>query len=326
MTEPPPARENPWRRRLRGGAAAAILVAAVVWALHGVDVGAVRHAMARVRPGWLFAAAAANLLAVLLQAVRWRALVRPLAPSVTLGSTFKALVVGNAVSLAVPARAGELARIQWFAVRTGLPRASILGSVGLDFLVNAATLAVGLLLAPLILPVPSWLRGAVAIVALLIVGAVFALRALRPAAGAAPSRLATSGPLRRLGSVLARARHGLAATGNARALAGSFLAAVGSWIVEANVIALALRAMGIHLPWPAAVAVLIGVNVALAVPFAPPGNAGTLEAGATIGLVGFGVSKDEALAFALVYHLLQIVPIAILGALFAGRAASGGPS
>ena len=91
--------------------------------------------------------------------------------------------------------------------------------------------------------------------------------------------------------------------------------------MEINVIALALRALGLQVPWTAAVAVLIGVNVALAVPFGPPGNAGTLEAGATLALVGFGVSKDQALAFALVYHLLQVIPIGILGAIFAGRAA-----
>ena len=35
-------------------------------------------------------------------------------------------------------------------------------------------------------------------------------------------------------------------------------------------------------------------------------------------LVGFGVAKERALAFALCYHLLQAVPIAVLG-LFFGR-------
>jgi uncharacterized protein (TIRG00374 family) len=294
-------------------------VAAVAWALHGVDIAGVRHTLVRTRPGWLVAAAALNLLAVAFQAMRWLALVRPLAPEVGLASTFQALVVGNAVSVVVPARAGELARIQWFAVRTGLPRASILGSIGLDFLVNASTLGLGLLLAPLILPVPSWLRRAVLVTACLIVAAALLLRRLRPDTSEdAGSRL--PGPLRRLVSVLARARHGLAATGDPRALATSLLASAGSWLVEIGVIALAFEALGLHLPWSAAVAVLIGVNVALAVPFAPPGNAGTLEAGATLGLVGFGVAKDQALAFALVYHLLQIVPIGILGAIFAGRA------
>jgi hypothetical protein len=128
-----------------------------------------------------------------------------------------------------------------------------------------------------------------------------------------------------LWNVLTRARHGLSATGDPRALAGSLLASSASWMVEIVVVLFAFEAMGFHLPWPAAVAVLIGVNVALAMPFAPPGNAGTLEAGATVGLVSFGVPKEQALAFALLYHLLQIVPIGILGAVFAGRAIAPSP-
>jgi uncharacterized protein (TIRG00374 family) len=316
----PAPRESPWGKRARAGAAAAILVVAVLWALHGVDVAAVRRALALTRPGWIAAAAAVNLVAVGFQAARWLALVKPLSRSVTLASAFQALVVGNAVSVVVPARAGELARIQWFARRTDLPRPSILGSIGLDFLVNAATLALGLMLAPLILPVPTWLRRAVVVIAAVIVAAVLVLRRLRSVAGETPGREA-SGPLKRLGDVLARARHGLAATGDARALTMSVVASIGSWFVEVIVIALTFRAMGLDLPWRAAVAALIGVNVALAIPFAPPGNAGTLEAGATLGLVGFGVGKEQALAFALMYHLLQVVPIGILGALFAGRAA-----
>ncbi|HEV7501673.1 MAG TPA: lysylphosphatidylglycerol synthase transmembrane domain-containing protein [Vicinamibacteria bacterium] len=322
--EPAPPAESPWHQRLRIVVAAAILVAAVAWAAHGVDFAALRRALAGTRPGWLAAAAVVNLLAVGFQAARWLALVRPLGREVTFGSAFKALVVGNAVSVVVPARAGELARLQWLARRTGLPRASILGSIGLDLLVNAVTLGVGLLLASWILPVPAWLRRTVLVAGALVVVAVVGLRALPPASDA-PLVEPRSPVWRRLWNLLARARHGLSATGDPRALAGSLLASSASWMVEIVVVLFAFEAMGFHLPWPAAVAVLIGVNVALAMPFAPPGNAGTLEAGATVGLVSFGVPKEQALAFALLYHLLQIVPIGILGAVFAGRAIAPSP-
>jgi glycosyltransferase 2 family protein len=81
----------------------------------------------------------------------------------------------------------------------------------------------------------------------------------------------------------------------------------------------AMRAVGLHLPFTAAFLTLLAVNLALAFPFAPPGNIGTLEVGATLALVGFGVPKEQALAFGLVYHFLQVVPIGILGMIFAGR-------
>jgi glycosyltransferase 2 family protein len=68
-----------------------------------------------------------------------------------------------------------------------------------------------------------------------------------------------------------------------------------------------------------AVLVLLAVNLALAFPIAPPGNIGTVEVGATLALVGLGVPKEQALAFGIVYHVLQVAPIGLLGILFATR-------
>jgi uncharacterized membrane protein YbhN (UPF0104 family) len=86
-----------------------------------------------------------------------------------------------------------------------------------------------------------------------------------------------------------------------------------AWGLEINVTSLSMRAVGFHLPIAAAIVVLIAVNLALAFPFAPPGNLGTLELGATLALVEFGIPKEQALAFALCYHLLQVIPVGIIG-------------
>jgi uncharacterized membrane protein YbhN (UPF0104 family) len=93
-------------------------------------------------------------------------------------------------------------------------------------------------------------------------------------------------------------------------------------VLELNVTAIAFRAVGLDLPLAAVCLVLLAVNLALAVPFAPPGNVGTLEVGATLGLMAFGVAKEQALAFAIVYHFLQVVPIGILGIFYSRRLAA----
>ena len=64
---------------------------------------------------------------------------------------------------------------------------------------------------------------------------------------------------------------------------------------------------------------LMAVNLALVVPFAPPGNFGTIEVGATLALMESGVPKEHALAFALAYHFLQVIPLALGGLALAGR-------
>jgi uncharacterized membrane protein YbhN (UPF0104 family) len=82
--------------------------------------------------------------------------------------------------------------------------------------------------------------------------------------------------------------------------------------------------VGLHLPLTASILVLVAVNLALAIPFAPPGNIGTLELGAVLALFEFGVPKEQALAFAVCYHLLQVVPIGILGFVLVTRDVSNG--
>jgi hypothetical protein len=119
--------------------------------------------------------------------------------------------------------AGPLARVQRLARRTGLPRASIFGSIVMDYLMNAAGMMLGLGLLSLFLPI---------------------------------------------------------------------------WALEIVVIAITLRAVGLRLPVSAAFVVLLAVSLALALPFAPPGNVGTLEVGATLALVGFRRAKGRGLGLA----------------------------
>ena len=302
-------------------AAALVLLAAGVWTFHDIAWAAVWRALSTARPGWIAGAAALNLLAVAFQAARWLALVRPLSPAATFGRAFRSLVVGFAVSLVVPARAGELVRMQSLSRRTGIPPASVLASIVLDFLVNAAGLLVGLALLPLLLDVPPWVRhGALGTAVALAVGGTL-VWALRSGHGVA-ARVAHRLPVKAVAGFLESARHGLSATSSARALGLSLCASLTSWAVEVGVVATAMRAVGLHLPLSTALVVLLAVNLALAYPVAP-GNIGTLEVGATLALMGFGVAKEQALTFGLLYHFLQALPIAVLGALFTSRRIDG---
>jgi uncharacterized membrane protein YbhN (UPF0104 family) len=70
-----------------------------------------------------------------------------------------------------------------------------------------------------------------------------------------------------------------------------------------------LLALGIErtpLEW---CAVLVAMNLAMLVPM--PGNLGTLEAGAVVGLSALGVDRTTALAFALLYRMAQSLPLGI---------------
>jgi uncharacterized protein (TIRG00374 family) len=304
------------------GAALTTLVLSALWTFHGVAWHDVLRTLRAADVSWILVAAGVNLLVLVFHSLRWFALVRPLSRTARLGDALGAMTLGFAVSTLVPARAGELARMEWLQRQTGLSRLSIVGSIILDHMVNASGLLLGIALLPFFMSVPLWMRpGGWLVLALFAVGAT-AIGLLRPLSRERTLLdERTTVPIRRVAALLAAAREGLAAVGRPRSLATSFGASMVAWTLEVNVTVFSMRAVGLKLPVVASILVLVAVNVALALPMAPPGNLGTLELGATLAVTEFGVAREQALAFALCYHLLQIIPIGLLGLLVATRAA-----
>jgi uncharacterized protein (TIRG00374 family) len=320
----------PEERRRRGralrGAGFLALAGAMAWTFHDVAWGELWRTMSSAQMGWIAAAAAVNLAVVLFQSARWLALVRPLTPAATLWRAFKAMIIGFAVSTIVPARAGELARMRWFGRDTELSQVSILGSIVIDQLVNAVGLLAGLALLPLFVKVPLWLRPGGWFALALFTVVTMVVFALRPGDKAAVKETASQRvPAKGTARFLSNVRRGLATARNPRALGLSFGASLVAWALEVPVIAFSMRAVGLRAPLSASFLVLLAVNLALAFPFAPPGNMGTLEVGATLALVEVGIAKSRALAFALCYHFLQVIPIGILGLLLAWSARTRRP-
>lgn len=312
---PTPAVEEPRRGwPLHPSVRAAGLVALVAIgfaAFRRVHWGQFWAAMENVDPKWLALAAALNLGVIALAATRWYTLLRPISRRLRWRDAFDAAAVGFAVSTLVPARGGDLVRAGMLSRRTGMSSAEVVGTIGLDQLLNAAGFIVGLALLPLLGRIPNWMRpGAVLAIGLfgLAVAALLAWwphrQPIEPAAGPRPARV--------VGGVLARVRQGLRAVRSPRAIALAFGASLTSWALELLVLAVGLHAAGISLPLYGIVLVLMAVNVMLAIPMTP-GNLGTLEVGATLGLLQFGVARERALAFAICYHALQALPVAVLG-------------
>ena len=266
---------------------------------------------------WLALAAILNLGVVVLAATRWLALLRPLSTMSRWRDAFVAVAAGFAVSTVIPARGGEVVRMELLHRRSGLSKAQIAGTIGLDQLMNASGFIVGLALLPWLGGIPGWMRPGGILAVTLFAAAITAVILFRPAGGRSEDA-GTEQPRIGGSGFVARLRLGLAAARSPRALAGSLLASLGAWTLEVIVMRVALRAVGIALPISASIVVLMAVNVMLAIP-AAPANFGTFEVGAVLGLLGYGIGKEKALAFALLYHTLQIVPVAILGFSLAAR-------
>ncbi len=291
-------------RALRWAGAAALAGLALL-AARRLDLRELQRAWAGASGPLLAAAATANLLALALQAGRWLSVVRPVVPAARARDAFFALVAGYAVGLLVPARASDLARAHLMARRSGASMATLTATAVVDHLLGSLGLlaAIGLLAAAS--PLPVWLRTAGTFAVAGAGGALAALWLLRPRDGARASG-------RGLAGLLARLRRGLVAVGRPRALLLSALFALGGWAAEVLIAWLSLRAFG--LPATAAVSLLVVLATTLsAAASVSPGNAGAFELACVLALSGAGVAREPALAFAVGYHAVHLLPVAALG-------------
>jgi uncharacterized membrane protein YbhN (UPF0104 family) len=201
-----------------------------------------------------------------------------------------AVVLAQAANNVLPLRAGEAVRTREV-VRRGVPLARVVSAQVLEKAIEAVLVAA-------------------------IVAPAFAVGALRragvlPVAGIAVAVLAAIG----LVAWLRRRRNWLARVSDwPRAdLVASIAWAVAADATEVLVIALTARSLGLTLGLAGSLAVLGSVNLAIALP-STPANVGTLECGAAAALLGLGVAHEDALAFAVLYRIVQFVPVSLGGA------------
>jgi uncharacterized protein (TIRG00374 family) len=285
-----------------------VVIACVVVFARNLRWHAVREAFRTADPVLLVVAVLLWVPCTALQALRWYSLVRAVKP-VPLLTVLSCAYVGYGASAVLPMRAGEAVRIELLARSAGLSRAVALGTVAIDHTVNGVVMLLLAATLPFFLPVPVWTRVVVwsgVLVAGALLGVMLRL-ARKPS-----QRLQPPGKLM---EVVLRLRGGLIGVRTPRAALGAFAAAVAAWTLEIATTMVALAAFRLPHGVPQAMAVLFGVNLALAIP-APPANLGNFELGAGFALVALGGERDHAAAFALGLHALQIFPTLVMGGLF----------
>ena len=267
---------------------------------------------------WLLLPAATVLaVAIYLRAVRWRVLFagrsRPPLDAVT-----SALLIGYLFNSILPARAGEAARVVALNQRAGTSRSEALATVVAERVLDVLVLLALLLVSTPFVPEATWLQGAAVLggVVFLVLALLLVLFAFY---GERPARLAMR-PLAALPHV-SPAHIERAARNLVRGLVvfrqpGLALQAVvltaTSWLVIAFSFWLCLRAVQLENGLDAALLVVIAVNLAMILPSGPAGL-GVFEAATVLALSPFGVDRAHALSYAVVVHVLNVIPLILVG-------------
>ena len=289
-------------------------------AIRGLNFHEVRNAIGDASPAWILAAVGVSVVGVTMRSERWRSLFpRDSRPGRV--PTFWATQVGLLANNVLPVRAGELVRVLALSREAGLRRTAVLATVGVERVFDLAVIA-GLELAVASrLPDADVARrftllaaGILAATAVIVV--VLAIAPVRRFAGSLLLRL----PMLRArgGVVIESLRTGLAALRDRQLAAVALLWTLASWLVLAFAGWCVLQAFDLHLPWHAALFLLVAVTFAQAVP-ASAGSVGVFELAARSALVAYGVPPAVALSAGLVLHAVSALPFFVLGAVGMAR-------
>jgi uncharacterized protein (TIRG00374 family) len=313
-----------WRAALGG----AVSLALIYWTLHGISPGQVAHSLSEADP-LLFAAAIFCSTAIFwLRAIRWKAILEPVAPGIALGPLWRSTAIGMMVNNVALARAGEIARAYALTREAPVPFATALASLVVDRLFDAIVL---LLLAATALLNPalsssqtlagrslgSFGIGAGAVVLVLLLGlyalVFFPAQLLRLFELFA--RRVSPTVEERGRRVLETFMHGLSVLRRPTRFAAVFLWTLAHWLLNGLGFWLAFKALGITAPFSAALFLQAFIALGTAVP-ALPGFFGVFEYMSVQGLSVYGVSQQQAATWAIGYHLLSFIPITLIGAYY----------
>jgi glycosyltransferase 2 family protein len=315
-----------WHRLARRVIVAAVIVAITVFftylALRDVRYGDTWGALKTSNYWWLIPAIAVLAVHVALRALRWQLVFKP-GRRPPFGATTNATLIGYLFNNILPARAGELARILALNEYAGTSRTEATATVVVERVFDVLSLLVILFVMVPWLPEVSWLRSA-AYLALVLAVLVASAIAVIAKFGERPVMFVLR-PLERLPFVDAKrveymagnVVHGLESLRNLRHGLEVFVVTTLSWLVLGICFWLLMLGFHLHLSGLAGVLVTVAVGLSFIVP-APPAGVGIFEAAGLAALSSYGVMRSHALAYVLVLHVMNVLPLIAAGLVVLG--------
>ena len=307
----------------------AVTVASMYLAVRGVALADAVDALRESDLLWLVPTVPVFALAIGLRGLRWWSLFAP-AQRPPLRAIFYALLVGYFFNNILPARAGEAARVIALHKRAATPKAETVGTVVVERLFDVLALLIVLFASYPWLPEISWLRAA-AIFAVVVVTVLLALvfvvvrydeRAVHWLLSPL-RRVKREGVAERLEAAAVNATRGLVALRSPRIALRGMMLTIASWATLGMSFAILTNAFAFDVPLVAGMLVTVAINLSLILP-SSPAALGVFEAATVIALRAFDVPHAEALSYALVLHLLNLVPFLVIGVILLGPGALRG--
>jgi uncharacterized protein (TIRG00374 family) len=317
---------------IRGTLGVVVSALLLWWTMKDTSVHAVWEVLSKSSlPLWIACMVFATAIFPL-RAIRWRALLAPVAGRLPFRPLWEATAIGAMASNVIPLRPGEIARplvLSRSEPRVGF--AAAFASVAVDRLFDAAVLIMLMLAATLDPAFPSqqpigdhtlatYLRPTAIGLGLVLAGLVFFVVAPDRVFAISDAVMRRVAPRfePRMRKLLEGFVSGLHVLRSPRLLAEVFFWTVVHWLCNAFAFWLGFQALHLAAPFSAGLLLQGLIAIGVAIP-STPGFFGPFEAVGKAGLAVYGVSNAEAVSWVIGFHVLSFIPITIMGAWYLAR-------
>jgi uncharacterized protein (TIRG00374 family) len=261
---------------------------------------------------WVALGMVCDVLSYIAQSWRWKLLLTPFG-KVHTPKAVRSVFAGLFANLILPLRPGEFLRSYVLSGSEGISLGLVLGSVGVERLIDLVIATASLGVVSLMVDLPTRFRRAADILGIatlclvtILVALIFYLE-LKMSSDQPVTESRTGFKAKVMGALTAL---------HAMGTAPSFYAAVLASTLVPGFQILAMWAMtqsyGLHLPFLASIVVVFVINLGISVPNAPA-NIGSYQAFCVLGLSVFDVEKTTATGFSFFAFFALTLPLVFLG-------------
>ena len=258
---------------------------------------------------------------IIFRAVRWRVILEK-TKKVGLFRIISLYSAGQVVNISMPALTGQVGRLLLFAKKEGLSKTYVFSTIVIEVLFDAITMFLFILfLSTATFAFPPEYRSVSIILAIgtgILIVLLYLILHFEKQIGVLGKKILRGRwpgvyiTLKRFSKSFTK---GISLLRSSQHFFRTFMYSVASWISHALLIYFLFKAFGFELPIIAAVVVMVLNTLALMIPITP-GNAGTFELVVVAALLAYGIPKSDAVLFALALHILDFIPIFIMGLFF----------
>jgi uncharacterized protein (TIRG00374 family) len=287
---------------------------AIVWLVSKIDLLEVRLVVQQMNLTWVAAAAGIYLIGFLPRGLRWQLMLSTV-KQVSLPESTRVVVMGYAANNILPFRLGEVVRAYIMGNKNNISRTTCLGSIATERIIDGIVIL--LLLGGSMVFLPSAVQREEGLQKILLTGGVVFLAAVAVLAlvlvfsekipGLWKKHIGTRGL-----AFIEKSIHSVSFLRSKHLLLQTISLSILVWLFEGLMFVLILWAMGIDNPVASGYFCFGIINLGILIPSAP-GYVGVFQAASVFSFLALGHSEASGLAFGLLVHFLQFIPVTLVG-------------